>query len=88
MQKLLKYIILIGIFTLPLINSRITNLLWFSFSMPVDWNYEFTKVMFFNIWSSLVILIFFIQQLLSFFSKGSTEERGDGFEPKYTISYS
>ena len=60
MQKLLKYIILIGIFTLPIINSRITELLWFSFSMPVDWNYEFTKVMFFNIWSSLVISLFFI----------------------------
>ena len=60
MQKLLKYIILIGIFLLPPINSRITSLLWFSFSNPVSWNYEFTKVMFFNIWSSLVIGIFFI----------------------------
>jgi len=65
MQKLLKYIILFGIFTLPLINSRITELLWFSFSMPVSWNYEFTKVMFFNIWSSLVISLFFINSLVS-----------------------
>jgi hypothetical protein len=84
MQKLLKYIILIGIFLLPLINSRITSLLWFSFSNPVSWNYEFTKVMFFNIWSSLVILLFFIQKFLSSFFKGSTEERGDGLEPLYT----
>jgi len=65
MQKLLKYIILIGIFLIPLINSRITNLLWFSFSMPVSWNYEFTKVMFFNIWSSLVISLFFIYSTIS-----------------------
>ena len=65
MQKLLKYIILLGIFILPLINSRITDLLWFSFSMPVDWNYEFTKVMFFNIWSSLVISLFFINSVFS-----------------------
>ena len=73
MQKLLKYIILFGIFTLPLINSRITELLWFSFSMPVSWNYEFTKVIFFNIWSSLVISLFFVTQILSSFSiKGST----------------
>jgi len=65
MQKILKYIILIGIFLLPLINSIITNLLWFSFSIPVDWNYEFTKVMFFNIWSSLVISLFFINNIFS-----------------------
>ncbi len=60
MQKLLKYIILLGIFILPLINSRITSLLWFSFSVPVNWNFEFTKVMFFNVWSSVVIWLFFI----------------------------
>ena len=76
MQKLLKYIILIGIFTLPIINSRITELLWFSFSMPVDWNYEFTKVIFFNIWSSIVILLFFIQQILK--NSPSLQRRGLG----------
>ena len=76
MQKLLKYIILFGIFTLPLINSRITELLWFSFSMPVSWNYEFTKVMFFNIWSSLVIFLFFIQQILK--NSPSLQGRGLG----------
>jgi hypothetical protein len=65
MQKLLKYIILVGIFILPLISSRITSLLWFSFSMPVDWNYEFTKVMFFNIWSSLIIVLFCINNIFS-----------------------
>jgi hypothetical protein len=32
MQKLLKHIILIGIFTLPIIKSRITELLWFFFN--------------------------------------------------------
>ena len=65
MWKLLKIIILIGIFTLPLINSRITELLWFSFSIPVNWNFEFTKVMFFNVWSGVVIGLYLVQSLLT-----------------------
>ncbi len=65
MRPILKIIILIGIFTLPLINSRITELLWFSFSIPVNWNFEFTKVMFFNIWSSIVIGLFFTNNIIS-----------------------
>ncbi|MDQ7023100.1 MAG: hypothetical protein Q9M97_06265 [Candidatus Gracilibacteria bacterium] len=79
MQKILKYIILFGIFTLPLINSRITELLGLSFSMPVSGNYEFTKVMFFNIWSSLVISLFFIQKFL-FKNSPSLKGRGLGDE--------
>ena len=63
MTKIVKIIILFGIFLLPLINSRITNLLWFSFWFPVNWNFEFTKVMFFNIWSTIVIFLFFIKTI-------------------------
>jgi len=65
MKLILKIAVLIGIFILPLINSRITELLWFSFSMPVNWNFEFTKVVFFNIWSSVVIALFFVSLIIN-----------------------
>ena len=85
--KLLKIIIILGVLILPLINSRITNILWFSFwyidnlfliselfpyykdfavdwlqniwwDLVVNWNYEFTKVMFFNVWIWLLSFLF------------------------------
>ena len=35
-KNYLKYIILFGIFTLPLINLRITGLLWFFFLLKIN----------------------------------------------------
>ncbi len=46
---------------LPIINSHIFNLVWIDFWLYVKWNYEFTKVIFFNVLSWIIIFLFFLQ---------------------------
>jgi hypothetical protein len=51
-------------FSLPLINSHLLdffNLESFWKYFYINWNYEFSKVIFFNIISSIIIIIFFIK---------------------------
>lgn len=52
-------------FTIPLIHSSFLNYFWFDFNSLVNWNFEFTKVIFFNIIASLSIISYIIE----YFSK-------------------
>lgn len=68
MNKFLNYnlIILVIVFViffilLSLINSRLLSFLWIDFEIFVSWNYEFTKSMFFNIFSWIIIIYYFIK---------------------------
>lgn len=57
----IPYFLLIGIFfILPLIHSHIFEMIWINFPIYVDGNYEFTKVMFFNILSWIIIPVWLL----------------------------
>ena len=45
---------------LSLINSKILNNFWIDLWFYVKWNFEFTKAMFFNVFSSIFIIFYFI----------------------------
>jgi hypothetical protein len=62
-----KFIVILVSFlfiTLPIINSNLTEMFWFKLWLDVKWNFEFTKVMYFNILSSLIILLFTLKSLI------------------------
>jgi len=61
LDKLQKIIIIGLFFLLPLINSHLFDLLWIKCWFYVDWNYEYTKVIFFNIFSWIILTLFFIK---------------------------
>jgi hypothetical protein len=61
MSNLLLYILF---FSISLIHSSFLNYFWFDFNSLVNWNFEFTKVIFFDIISSLTIISFLIEKLL------------------------
>ncbi len=63
MSSLVKILLTILFFFLPLINSRLLNIFWIDLWFYVNWNYEFTKVMFFNIISWLIIVLSFLQYI-------------------------
>ncbi len=63
MSNLLLYILF---FSISLIHSSFLNYFWFDFDSLVNWNFEFTKVIFFDIISSLIIISFIIEK---FFKK-------------------
>ncbi len=48
-NQIQKILLIILFFSLPLINSHFFDLFWVKWWFYVSWNYEFTKVMFFNI---------------------------------------
>ena len=64
-EKLLKFSLISLFFLLPLINSHLFDLFWIKWWFYVDWNYEFTKVIFFNILSWIILTLFFIKSYLS-----------------------
>jgi hypothetical protein len=55
-------------FSISLIHSSFLNYFWFDYNSLVNWSFEFTKVIFFNIISSLTIILFLFEQ---FFNKES-----------------
>lgn len=65
LNKIIKILLVLLFFLLPLINSHLIDLFWIKWGFYVDWNYEFTKVMFFNIFSWLILTLFFIKNILS-----------------------
>jgi len=67
LKKITLFLLIILFFSLPIINSHLLNLFWIDLWYYVDWNYEFTKVIFFNILSSIIFIIFAIQKI--FFCK-------------------
>ena len=64
MEKIIKILLIILFISIALINSHLFDLLWFKWGFYVEWNYEFTKVIFFNIFSSSILILFFIDSLL------------------------
>jgi hypothetical protein len=61
MSNISLYVLL---FSISLIHSSFLNYFWFDFNSLVNWNFEFTKVIFFNILSSLTIIFFLIESFL------------------------
>ncbi len=59
MLSLIKTLILILFFIIPLFHSKIFQTFWIESSfLFVNWNFEFSKVMFFNIFSGIIILLY------------------------------
>ncbi len=58
LKKIYINLIIILIIISPLINSSFFDLFWIHLWLNVAWNYEFSKVIFFNILSSIIILLF------------------------------
>lgn len=57
----MKFIITLIIFLITLINSRFLNLFWVDLWFYVNWNYEFTKVIFTNISLWFLSIYFFLK---------------------------
>ena len=65
MQKLIQILLIILFISLPLVNSHLLDLFWLKISsIYINWNFEFFKVMFFNIISWFIILLFSIKILI------------------------
>lgn len=71
LQKIVIWLLIILFFSLPIVNSHLLSLFWLDFWYHVDWNYEFTKTMFFNIFIWLIFLIFWLEKLISSKEKDS-----------------
>ena len=65
MSKINKILLIILFLFLPLVNSHLFNLIWIDWGFYVNWNYEFSKVIFFNILSGIIILLFIINNIFS-----------------------
>ncbi|PID87700.1 hypothetical protein CSB07_00050 [Candidatus Gracilibacteria bacterium] len=82
MKKLINksiYIILsILLFCIPIINSHLLDFFGIKLGIYVNGNYEFTKVMFFNIISGIILILFGIK---TFFNKKKV------IIPKYTLFF-
>ncbi len=63
-MKLTKILLTLLILTLPLIHGRVFQTLWFDFGFIVSGNFEFTKALYFNVFSCLIFLVFFIENIL------------------------
>lgn len=64
-MKLYRILILWLFLTLPLIHGRIFPTLWIPFFLDIDWNFEFTKSIFFNIFSAIIFLSYIGQRVRS-----------------------
>lgn len=62
-MKITKILLIILFFTLPLIHGRILQTLWIDLSLKVAGNFEFSKVVYFNIFSACIFVSFFIEKL-------------------------
>ncbi len=65
LDSLIVYLLWILFFLLPIIHSQIFHNFWIDFWFAVEWNYEFTKVMFFNVFSSIIFVLFAFKSLFS-----------------------
>ncbi len=59
-NKIIKFLLIFLVISIPLINSSLFDLFWIHLWLNVSWNYEFTKVIYFNILSSIIISLFSI----------------------------
>ena len=65
LKKILIFLISLLFITIPIINSNLGELFWIKLWLNVNWNYEFSKIIFFNIISSIIIFLFFIYSILN-----------------------
>ena len=68
LNKLIQILLIILFITLPLVNSHLLDFfglseIWKIFY--VNWNYEFSKVIYFNIFSSIILFLFFIKNIFN-----------------------
>jgi len=64
LKKIYITLITLLIILLPLINSSLTELFWIKLGLNVNWNYEFTKVIFFNIFTSIILVFFILDKII------------------------
>lgn len=64
LNKIILFLLALLFVFLPLINSHLLDLFWVDFDIFVSWNYEFSKVIFFNIISWIIIPLFFLSKLI------------------------
>lgn len=64
-NKIQTILLIILFFSLPLINSHFFDLFWIKWWFYVSWNYEFTKVIFFNIFSWILLFLFLVQYIFT-----------------------
>lgn len=63
-NKTIKILLILLVFSLAFINSHLFDLVWIKLDfLYVSWNFEFTKVIYFNILSSFIIFLFFIHSV-------------------------
>jgi hypothetical protein len=67
LNKIIHFLLIILFITLPLINSHLLDffgLAEIAKNFYVDWNYEFSKVIFFNIFSGLILFLYFLWTII------------------------
>ena len=67
LTKINNYLLIILFFLLPIIHSYFFNFLWINWWFYVSWNFEFTKVMFFNIVSWIILWLYFLWLIYDYF---------------------
>ncbi len=50
-------------FSAPLVHTKVLDTVWLPLGLSVDWNFEFTKVMFFQFLSGITLFVFCIETL-------------------------
>ena len=71
LKNIKQFLLILLFFLLPLIHSHTFDMFWIKWWIYVNGNYEFTKVVFFNIISGIIILLFFLDTyfLIPFISR-------------------
>lgn len=65
LNNIIKILLIILFFSLPIIHSRIFDFFWFKSNfLFVNWNFEFTKVMYFNVFTWIIILFFILTNII------------------------
>lgn len=63
-MKITKILLIILFFTLPLVHGRFFQTLWIDFSIIVSGNFEFTKAIYFNIFSVIIFISYFFEKIV------------------------
>lgn len=64
-MKITKVLLIILFFTLPFIHGRVLQTLGIDLAFEVSWNFEFSKALFFNIFSSIIFCTFIVESYTS-----------------------
>jgi len=67
LNKIIHFLLIFLFLTIPLVNSHLLDFFWlskFGQNFYVNWNYEFTKTIYFNIFSSVILVLYLINFIL------------------------